>query len=109
MVDRRPLQAGLVRLSNIRCRRCLLPIQYLDPVEELGIQPQILRSDRGTETPMIADAHYQIALKLRTSITLKDCFFFGTSVANQRIESWWGQITKRALYRWRVRFYIYFV
>src|SRR5208282_1711669 len=81
--------------------------QYLDTVEELGIQPQILRSDRGSETPMVADAHYQIALKLRTSITLKDCFFFGTSVANQRIESWWGQITKRALYRWRVRLYTF--
>jgi len=79
--------------------------QYLDTIEELGIHPQRLRSDRGTETPMVADAHYQIALKLRTSVSLNDCFFFGTSVANQRIESWWGQITKGALYRWRVRLY----
>ncbi|KAN0076641.1 hypothetical protein V8E54_006783 [Elaphomyces granulatus] len=33
----------------------------------------------------------------------KDCFcyWFGTSVANQRIESWWGQLSKSVLYQWR--------
>ena len=77
--------------------------QYLDTAEATGIVPQFLRADRGSETPMCADAHYNINCELRgDGICLGECFIFGTSTANQRIEAWWRQISKSWLYRWRV-------
>jgi hypothetical protein len=32
--------------------------QYLQAIRSRGVRRAILRSDRGTETPMMADAHY---------------------------------------------------
>lgn len=66
--------------------------QYLDTVTSLGYIPQAIRSDRGTETIMCANAHYQLCLNIednaRTNIRFEDCYFYGTSTSNQRIEAW---------------------
>ena len=51
---------------------------------------------------MCANAHFQLALKEDPMIQLQDCFMYGTSTANQRIESWWGQLSKGQLILWRV-------
>jgi hypothetical protein len=90
--------------------------QYLRAVDTLGAQPEILRSDYGSETYIVADYHFQIAQLVRKDYYNKDtgepiagedisfahAFIFGTSVANQRIECWWGEMTRGALQRWRV-------
>ena len=86
--------------------------QYLTTVEDLQQMPLILRSDRGGETPLCANAHlelwraatYDIASSAK--IELSDCYYYGTSTANQRIEAWWAQLSKGALYIWRVSFYM---
>ncbi|KAI9779460.1 MAG: hypothetical protein M1816_001870, partial [Peltula sp. TS41687] len=37
--------------------------QYLDTIQDLDIMPQIIRSDRGVETPLMANAHHELWLK----------------------------------------------
>ena len=71
--------------------------------------PLILRSDRGVETPLAADAHYWLSQQLRERddgepLEFSDCFRYGTSKMNQRIESWWQQQSVSTLARWRLYF-----
>lgn len=79
-----------------------LLVQYLITVQAHGRHPQILRSDCGTETPLCAEAHYGISCTTQPNIPFLDTYFYGTSTRNVRIESWWGQLRKSSLYRWRV-------
>ena len=70
--------------------------QYVATLANGGVMPLILRSDRGAETPLAADAHYQVSQQLRARddgepLRFKDCFRYSTSKQNQRIESWWQQ------------------
>lgn len=94
-------QAGHSATTNVAVLR-----MYTDSVSKQGYIPEILRSDRGSETILIADAHYQLSNRLRGSesepLGFQDCFLFGTSTANERIEAWWGQLSKSALSQWRV-------
>ena len=76
--------------------------QYLKTVKELGYIPDKIRSDRGTETPILAEVHYAIHRMTAPDVPFSDCYYFGTSVHNQRIESWWSQLQKSQLFRWRV-------
>lgn len=68
--------------------------------------PQIIRSDRGIETPMLAAAHHEFIKGTREDASFDSCFRYGTSTANQRIESWWSQLTKSTIGRWRVCFFL---
>jgi hypothetical protein len=53
--------------------------------------PRLIRTDKGKETIMAADAQYLHARLTRGNVcTFRDCFIYGTSVANQRIEAWWA-------------------
>ena len=88
---------GVSAHTSISCVR-----QFLDTVKERKIIPRILRSDRGVETGLIAAAHHRLRQVHEPDISLNDCFFYGTSTKNQRIESWWGQFCKTLIYRWRV-------
>lgn len=78
--------------------------QYLFTVDELGYVPQFIRSDCGVETGQISYAHFMLSKANRPEITWNDCYMFGTSTANQRIESWWQQLSKGLLFRWRVSY-----
>jgi hypothetical protein len=90
---------GISATTAVSCVRL-----YLDGLEEEGFQPQFLRSDRGNEVQLIADAHLSLCRTTNPDIQLKDCYRFGTSRENQRIESWWSQLGRGCLYRWRVSF-----
>jgi hypothetical protein len=81
--------------------------QYLDHVECEEVAPVVLRSDKGSETTMVAAAHHKIRQGQDPDIAFADCYRFGTSLSNQRIEAWWGQLTKSCLYRWRVCHFYY--
>ena len=76
--------------------------QYLQTVKTQNLLPQVIHTDRGVETPLMAAAHYQLVEKTQPGIEFNKCFRYGTSTANQRIEAWWGQLTKSSIYRWRV-------
>ncbi len=89
--------------------------QYLNTLEDIKVCPRYLRSDRGVETPLCANAHHAVRRHAlykgdqQPELAFKDCYLYGTSTANQRIESWWGQLSKGTLYCWRVRSKTYFV
>lgn len=88
---------------GISCRTAVSVLkQYLETLAAQKVLPQVLRADRGVETPLIAAAHHQFVRKVRPTASFDGCFRYGTSTANQRIEAWWGQLTKSLLYRWRV-------
>ena len=76
--------------------------QYLEVVKDSEIAPKLLRSDRGTETGLCAAAHLSIHQEQIPTSELNDVHIFGTSVKNQRIEAWWGQLSKSQLSSWRV-------
>ena len=76
--------------------------QYLEVLREVGKQPRFLRSDRGTKTMMCANTHWQLSRSHDPEKDFKDCFMYGTSTANQRIEAWWSQLNKGQLVIWRV-------
>ena len=73
---------------------------YLDTVSTLAQQPRFVRSDRGGETVLMAQAHLTLQQAYDPQMTFRDCYMYGTSTANQRIESWWAQLTKSLLGKW---------
>jgi hypothetical protein len=77
--------------------------QFLDVVQVTQYQPRLIRSDRGTETILLAEAHHKLQQSNNLEIQLPECYLYGTSTANQRIEAWWLQLTKGLLFRYRVR------
>jgi hypothetical protein len=81
--------------------------QYLNVCSTTGFQPKIIRSNRGKETLLCAEVHFAIARTMQDNPDFKlgSCWFYGTSTGNQRIESWWSQIQKSQLYRWKVCFH----
>lgn len=76
--------------------------QYFQALEEVQLQPRFIRSDRGVETVILADAHYQLQTLYEPDLEFQECYLYGTSTANQRIEAWWQQLSKGLLFRWRV-------
>lgn len=62
--------------------------QYLDTIRSVGVQPRHLRSDRGTETTLVASGHHELIREQFPNTELNQCYWYGTSTANQRIESW---------------------
>jgi hypothetical protein len=79
-------------------------IQYLTTLRAEGVQPQFIRSDRGVETTLLAAAHHAFMKKHKAELAFPECYWYGTSTANQRIEAWWAQLTGGMLFRWRVCF-----
>ena len=81
--------------------------QYLQTLSETGHMPKFLRTDHGTETTMAAQAHFELTEDLHSEddpLSFADCFKYGTSKANQRIEMWWNFMTKANLASWRAFF-----
>lgn len=76
--------------------------QYLDATKITNNVPRFIRSDRGVETPMLAGSHYELQLERQADLLFKDCYIYGTSTHNVRIESWWQILSKSCLYRMRV-------
>ncbi len=91
------IYVGVSSHTSISCLR-----QFLDSAKETGKIPRVIRSDRGVETGLLAAAHHRLRRDHEPDILFKDCFFYGTSTKNQRIESWWNQLNKTLIYRWRV-------
>jgi len=75
---------------------------YLDHLSERRTLPYTIHSDRGTETHMMANAHCQLHQELNPDTTWSDHYWYGTSTANQRIESWWRHMSKDQTIAWKV-------
>ena len=81
-------------------------VQYCEAVRAYGVVPKLLRADRGAETVMAADAHVRLSGAIRQGedggrLQFEDCFRYGTSKQNQRIEAWWAQQSRSQTARWR--------
>ncbi|KAE8553419.1 hypothetical protein EYB25_004801 [Talaromyces marneffei] len=63
--------------------------QFLDTLSSTKAMPEIIRSDRGTETVLISSAQHRLRQVLAPDLSFADCYIYGTSTANVRIESWW--------------------
>jgi hypothetical protein len=77
--------------------------QYLQICAQMGYCPHFFRADRGSELPLVAEAHFAFSRIADPSVVrVEDCFISGKSTENQRVESWWQELQKSQLYRWRV-------
>lgn len=69
---------------------------YLSALEERMAAPRLIRGDRGTENTRIRTIQHMLLGE--------DSFIYGTSTANQRIESWWGILRRQCVQLWMDRF-----
>ncbi|PWY70881.1 hypothetical protein BO94DRAFT_560538 [Aspergillus sclerotioniger CBS 115572] len=74
--------------------------QYLDAVHERKIICNKICSDHGSETSLLAKAHCYLRRAYEPGIEATECYIFGSSTANQRIEAWWAQLSKSLLFRY---------
>jgi hypothetical protein len=87
--------------------------QFLNAVQHYNLCPDYIRSDRGSETPLVADAQYSFYIQRRRadgvpedaleSIPLRECYFYGTSTLNVRIERFWRSLIDGMTLPWMVR------
>ena len=75
---------------------------YLEALEVFPMQLQNLHADRGGETFLIMNAHWQLHQQQCPTIDTNNTFMYRTSTANRRIESWWGQLSKGQIQTWWV-------
>jgi hypothetical protein len=69
----------------------------------LGYCPKLFRADCGGELPLIAEAYFAFSRLINPDVKrVEDCFWFGKSTKNQRIEFWWQELEMSQLFRWRV-------
>ena len=74
--------------------------------------PFFFRSDRGTETLLLADAQYSFYILNKKAsgncpededtLRLRECYMYGTSTANIRIESTWMRMIQSQTKPWLV-------
>jgi hypothetical protein len=75
--------------------------QYLLAVKARGLCPSFIRTDKGTETIMLADAHFSLFTEAAVaehwpdheydSLRITDCYVYGPSTRNIRAEGLWRQ------------------
>ncbi|XP_062515632.1 uncharacterized protein LOC134191084 [Corticium candelabrum] len=73
---------------------------YFKSIREIGGCPRVVRADRGTENTTIAFVQPFLRHYGTDSLAKTKSFWYGKSITNQRIESWWGQLRKRCMQWW---------
>lgn len=76
---------------------------FLDTVEQLGGCPQRCRCDLGTENTVIEEIQVLFHALSNYEI-VRNCFLYGKSTSNQRIEAWWS-ILRRQNADWWINFF----
>jgi hypothetical protein len=99
-----------IYVGNSNRSRLAVARQYLQTVAQLDWCPRFVRADRGQEPVLLADAHLRLFLEHRhiagddqstlDTLPVTDCFWFGPSTANQRIENWWLRLLTTQLEWW---------
>jgi hypothetical protein len=79
---------------------------YIEMVKGLKKLPELLRSDKGVETNLMAYAQVTLRRELADDpeLEFRKMYSFGTSVRNIRIESWWARMADMSLNEWREYF-----
>jgi len=73
-------------------------------VEEQGVFPLFVRGDKGTENRRLCEHVLEVRGLERSPVNNCHHYIASKSTANQRIKSWWGQMHKRCLQRYRQLF-----
>ena len=79
-------------------------VQYNSTIAQTRYHPRILQTNLSKETLLMLEIHFSVARTSELGIKLEECYYYGTSRKNQRIESWWSQLERSCLWRWRVSF-----
>ena len=75
---------------------------FLDTIQQLGGCPMTCRCDLGNENAQLEEI--QILLHSVNDTNYANCFLYGKSTSNQRIESWWS-ILRRQTADWWIKFF----
>lgn len=111
----RRIQWCYVGNSNRRALSILR--QVVATFRKYGCCPSFFRSDRGKEVLLLADAHFSLYILHKReeglsqededNLRLRDCYMFGTSTANIKIESLWMRMLRSQTRPWLVSSYYY--
>lgn len=103
-------------VGNSNRRTVSILRQVVTTIKTYGRCPSFFRSDRGKEVLLLADAHYSFYVLNQKAketcpenpddLRLRDCYMFGTSTANVRIESTWMRMIRSQTKPWLVSGYI---
>ena len=74
--------------------------QFLNVVDEIKLQSWIIWSDQDSETSLLTETHHKFIRAYDSDISLENCYFYDTSVKNQRMKIWWRQLMKKQLFKW---------
>ena len=84
--------------------------QYLNTIKVVGRCPNFIRSDCGSETTLMASCHYDLYWQScldhgvpdeeLNNLTLYDCYRYGKSTRNIRIEAMWNQMIMSITESW---------
>ena len=84
--------------------------QYLNAVKQSNWCPQFLRTDSDVETPLMCVAHYALYWQdcqrrgVTQDVDVEDCYIYGPSTSNVRIESLWSRLRNGQTDSW-IRFF----
>ena len=67
---------------------------FLDYVKQVGGVPRIVRGDAGTENVTVCGIQRFLRKNSTDCFSGEKSFMYGSSLSNQRIESWWSQLRK---------------
>jgi hypothetical protein len=100
-------------VSNNNRKGVVILKQMVTTVRQYNWCPRFYRSDRGNEVLLLADAHYSFYTEHKRSQGLTDeqlasikpyqCYMFGKSTENIRVESGWGRMIVSQTADWLVR------
>ena len=86
--------------------------QYLEAITHYGICPRFIRSNKGSETPLITTIQYSLYKKQQqaqglsetdlAALPLRSCYFFGSSTSNVKIKGFWRQLIESRTLPWIV-------
>ena len=75
--------------------------QFLNAVRSHDIVPQLIRSDKDTETTLLCNSQLVLHRAVNPEISIREVYSYGTSTKNQRIESWWNLLANAQTDTWR--------
>ena len=76
----------------------------MDCIRQLRLVPRAIRSDRVTENTIICGTQLFLRRNADYLVSNKNCFVYGSSARNQRIECWWS-ILRRGRLNWWINFF----
>jgi hypothetical protein len=76
---------------------------FLDAVRRHGV-PMTVRSDKGSETSMMCAAQLALRRQAEPEAPFSQCYCYGPSTKNQRIEAWWNILADGQTETWKAFF-----